>query len=242
MGQHKPMPGMLSPRMTRWCLKLGCYDYDLCYRKGTTNQNADAFSRLPLPSMTVEPYRPGDVLLLHTVEGPVLTAKPLEKMAQQDPVLSAVHRPLRNGSLHKLRGQGFDQYKIRRRELATEGDCVIRGSRVVVPPAALEQALKLVHCGHRDIVRMKACARSYMLWPGIDRDIEQLVRGCSKCQVDRRSLPRAPPPLWTRPTEPWKTIHIDFAGPVDGRTYLLVVDAYTKWLEVRRMTSTTAAG
>ncbi|XP_064472547.1 uncharacterized protein K02A2.6-like [Ornithodoros turicata] len=44
-----------------------------------------------------------------------------------------------------------------------------------------------------------------------------------------------------RPTEPWKTIHIDFAGPVDGRTYLLVVDAYTKWLEVRRMTSTTAA-
>ncbi|XP_064488368.1 uncharacterized protein K02A2.6-like [Ornithodoros turicata] len=218
MGQHKPMPGMLSSRMTRWCLKLGCYDYDFCYRKGTTNQNADAFSRLPLPSMTDEPYRPGDVVLLDTLEGPVLTANTLEKMTQQDPMLSAVHRALRNGSLHKLRGQGFDQYKIRRRELATEGDCAGRG-----------------------IVTMKACARSYMWWPGIDRDIEQLVRGCSKCQVDRRSPPRAPPPLWTRPTEPWKTIHIDFAGPVDGRTYLLVVDAYTKLLEVMRMTSTTAA-
>ncbi|KAK8769379.1 hypothetical protein V5799_014158 [Amblyomma americanum] len=34
---------------------------------------------------------------------------------------------------------------------------------------------------------------------------------------------------------PWQTAHADFAGPVEGRMLLIVVDAYSKWLEVRHM-------
>ena len=39
---------------------------------------------------------------------------------------------------------------------------------------------------------------------------------------------------------PWTRMHEDFAGPMDGRMYLIVVDAHSKWLEVLPMTTATA--
>ena len=34
-------------------------------------------------------------------------------------------------------------------------------------------------------------------------------------------------------------IHVDFAGPFQGATFMVVVDAHSKWLEVIPMSSTT---
>ena len=40
----------------------------------------------------------------------------------------------------------------------------------------------------------------------------------------------------------WERIHIDFAGPMEGMMFLIVVDAFSKWPEVVQMrTSTTTA-
>ena len=36
----------VSTRINRWCMKLQGYDYNIHYRKGVANQNADALSRL----------------------------------------------------------------------------------------------------------------------------------------------------------------------------------------------------
>lgn len=48
LGPQKQIPLTLSPRMTRWCIKMSAYDYDLVYRPASKHQNADALSRLPL--------------------------------------------------------------------------------------------------------------------------------------------------------------------------------------------------
>ena len=45
---------------------------------------------------------------------------------------------------------------------------------------------------------------------------------------------------WEYPAGPWERIHIDFAGPLDGKMYLVVVDAYSKWLDVEMMSSSKA--
>ena len=37
----------------------------------------------------------------------------------------------------------------------------------------------------------------------------------------------------------WEWIHVDFAGPFQGSVFLIVVDAYSKWLEVIPMATTT---
>ena len=90
------------------------------------------------------------------------------------------------------------------------------------------------------MARMKSVARSYLWWPGLDKELEECVQNCVACQAVK-SVP-APAPLhpWVWPDKPWKRVHLDFAGPFMGRMYLIAVDAHSKWPEVIEMTSTTA--
>ena len=41
-------------------------------------------------------------------------------------------------------------------------------------------------------------------------------------------------------TRPWSRLHIDFAGPFLNQIFLVLIDAYSKWIEVFPMTSTTS--
>ena len=43
---------MTSGRIQRSALTLGVYDYSIKFKQGKANANADALSRLPLPSAT----------------------------------------------------------------------------------------------------------------------------------------------------------------------------------------------
>jgi len=51
--------------------------------------------------------------------------------------------------------------------------------------------------------------------------------------------PVAPLHPWLWPPKPWQRLHIDFAGPFHGRTFLIVVDAHSKRPEVVEMKTTT---
>ncbi|XP_015278823.1 PREDICTED: uncharacterized protein K02A2.6-like [Gekko japonicus] len=91
------------------------------------------------------------------------------------------------------------------------------------------------------MVHMKALARGYVWWPGLDADIEEWVRVCEPCQQARPEPPTATPQRWESVGKPWSRLHLDFAGPVQGQMFLVIVDAYTKWLEVAHMRSTTSS-
>ncbi|XP_064475741.1 uncharacterized protein K02A2.6-like [Ornithodoros turicata] len=240
-GNQKPVPQVLSPRMIRWCIKLSAYDYELVYRKGSQHQNADCMSRLPLQAKTDEPHLPGDVLMLEALQTPPFTIEELSELTAKDEVLAAVHKAVKDGTISKLKGEKCQAYVRRASELGTHNGCLTRGTRVVIPNAARKRALDLVHAGHRGIVARKACARSYLWWPGIDDDIQARVEQCARCQQHRRLPPKTVMKEWTRATQPWDTIHLDFAGPLEGVMLLIVVDSYTKWLEVRIVRRATAS-
>ena len=46
---------------------------------------------------------------------------------------------------------------------------------------------------------------------------------------------------WTRPSKPWSRIHVDHAGPLESTMFLIIVDAYSKWMEVHVTSSSTSA-
>ena len=88
---------------------------------------------------------------------------------------------------------------------------------------------------------MKALARSYIWWPGMDHDIERWAKSCSPCtQVNSDPTPVALHP-WVWPCKPWRRLHLDFAGPLFNKSYLVIVDAFSKWPEVWEMGSTSAS-
>ena len=43
------------------------------------------------------------------------------------------------------------------------------------------------------------------------------------------------------PSTPWSGIHVDFAGPVSGHTYLVIADVYSKYPEIVKMKNTTSS-
>ena len=87
---------------------------------------------------------------------------------------------------------------------------------------------------------MKAVARSYMWWPGMDGDLENLAKSCTVCQAVKSAPSAAPLHPWLWPDQPWQRIHIDYAGPFRGKMFLLLIDAHSKWPEIFEMASTTS--
>ena len=111
----------------------------------------------------------------------------------------------------------------------------------MVPPAGRQAVLELLHESHPGVSRMKNLARSYVWWPNIDKDIDMIVKTCYDCQQTRHSPPVAPLHPWEWPQRPWARIHIDYAGPVEGKMLLVIVDAHSKWLDVAVVTSATSS-
>ena len=70
------------------------------------------------------------------------------------------------------------------------------------------------------------------------------MKRCETCQDHRKQPPSAPLHPWEYQDGPWKHVHIDYAGPIDGHMLLIVVDANSKWIETymtRSITSLTIA-
>jgi transposase InsO family protein len=109
---------------------------------------------------------------------------------------------------------------------------------VVIPKRLRGQLLEELHEGHLGVCRMKALARSFVWWPGLDQEIENMVAGCDQCKMTSSLPSAAPRHPWQHLTTHWERVHIDF-GECDKKHFLVVVDAFSKWPEVRYMSSTT---
>lgn len=231
--QHqKQIPFVLSPRMLRWTLMLSAYTYTLEYRRTQDHGNADGLSRLPMPVTRKEAEVPGDVLLLEAVQFPPVNAVDVARETSKDPHLSTVMQWIRHGWPQEYLSEEYHVYKVRSQELSIQQDCIVWGNRVILPKSLRMEVLQLLHGNHPGITAMKAIARSYVWWPKIDEDIDSFVKHCRKCQHNRQSEPQVPTHFWIKPDRPWSRIHIDFAGPVNGACFLVVVDAYSNWAEV----------
>ncbi|XP_055527161.1 uncharacterized protein K02A2.6-like [Wyeomyia smithii] len=85
---------------------------------------------------------------------------------------------------------------------------------------------------------MKSLARSFVYWPNIDDAVEKYVRCCRPCAEAAKSPRQTDLESWPIPSKPWEQVHIDYAGPINGYYYFLVIDAYSKWPEIYRTRST----
>ena len=97
----KSVPQMASARLERWALTVGAYSYSLQYRPGKENANADALSRLPLPSLPPVVPTPEDIILIiSAIEESPVCASDIRWWMAKDPILSKVLCYVTRGWLH----------------------------------------------------------------------------------------------------------------------------------------------
>jgi transposase InsO family protein len=228
---HKPLLGLLGEHkgIQRWAIKLAGYDYVLEFRRTEQHGNCDSLSRLPIKSFFTEEAAV-NAFLLDENPGSAISAREVAQQARTDTTLGRVLRCLRTDD--RIQGDGLVDFRKRQDELSVEQGCITWGTRVVIPSALRRRVLNEIHQGHPGVGRMRALARSYVWWPGLDEDLEAVAKSCQTCALNQPDPPKAAASPWPYPDGPWNRLHLDFAGPIDGRTYLVVMDAYSKWPEV----------
>ena len=172
--------------------------------------------------------------------GPV-SAKDIAKASRYDPTISKAMEFTLSGWPQFNTDPNLAPYFKRRNELSTEQGCLIWGQRVVVPSKFRDIVLEELHDCHPEIVKMKALCRSYVWWPGVDEDIQNTVRKCDSCQVQNSRTFTSPMYPWDWPSNPWRRLHVDCAGPIEGKMVLIIIDAHTRFIEAHIVNSATSA-
>lgn len=111
------------------------------------------------------------------------------------------------------------------------------GDRIVIPKQYQAAVLKELHKGHPGQERMKAIMRSYVYWPGVDREVANFVSACRECAAVAKVPSKTLLSSWPLPSNPWQRIHLDYAGPFEGSYFLVIIDSYSKWPEIIRTSS-----
>ena len=239
LGPKTGIPSLAALRLQRWALITMAYDYDLQTRRSQEHANCDALSRLPggdddlLASESAVNY-------FSYVENLPVTSKEISEETRNDPVLARAYDFTLNGWPKHCDDDALKPYFVRKDQLSVDGGCLLWGLRVVIPPKFRSRLLEELHADHPGVVKMKMNARSYFWYPSLDNDIEVFVSGCSSCQSMRSDSSKVPLIPWNYPGQVFERVHLDFAD-LKGQNYMMLVDSYSKWVEVVEMNTITTS-
>lgn len=230
---YKSLPALSATRMLHYALFLSGFDYTIEYKRTSEHGNADYLSRFPQepPDVHVPDqiyrFQANQIGTLNTI-----THQTIKQETKVDPNLSVILDALETGKC--LKSLGYENT-----EITLQDGCLLKGTRVMIPATLRSNILQELHTGHLGMVKMKALGRSYCYWQNMDRDIEEMVRKCKYCCEKQNNPPKVQSHPWEPTREPWQRVHIDFAGPVNGLFYFIIVDTFSKWVEVIPTKTTT---
>ncbi|XP_050065498.1 uncharacterized protein K02A2.6-like, partial [Aphis gossypii] len=235
---------MSAHRLQCYAIFLSGYTYKIEFIRGIENSNADALSRLPL-SVTGSNDLECDNFFIYMVTTNIKSIGDLDicNEIKKDVILRDVFIKVFTGNWpNKSKDVSIDlkPYYSRRLEFSIEQGCLMWGHRLIIPPKYRKQLLQELHSTHLGTVKMKALARSYIWWPGIDSEIEGITKGCKECLIFSDSPPKSVLHNWPWPEGPAQRLHLDFLGPVKGMMFIVILDAYSKWVFVKRMLNITS--
>lgn len=236
---RKGIPEMTAHRIQRWALILSSYNYHISYIKGKENVVADGLSRLPCRDKVTEM----DYSFLNFVSDnvPCLTEGEVRVGTEKDHILRSIYKYIEYGWPSENITEEERPYYNRKRDLYIDKGCIMWGYRVVIPDCLKIDILRELHISHMGITKMKSLARSYVWWPSLDMDIECMTKSCLECLEEKEMPEKTKMQSWTWPSRPGFRVHADFAGPFKGKNFLVIVDACSKWLDVKIMNDITSS-
>jgi transposase InsO family protein len=249
---HKPLVPLLGkmhldslpPRILRFKLRLMRFSYSIVHVPGKELYTADTLSRAPLLSSGEPEHDYIEQFVATIVSTLPANADRLQeyRTAQLNDVDCA--------QLIHLCRNGWPQRKQQvpvhvqpcwsiRGELTLNEDLLLRGRRIVVPQNLQKETLQKIHQGHQGITKCSLRATSSVWWLGLKQQLDNLIHNCPECSKAMQP-PRQPLICTPLPSYPWERIASDLFE-LDSKTYLLVVDYFSRYVEVQTLSSTTSA-
>ena len=251
---HKPLVSVLGSkevaklpiRVQRFRLRMMAYSYSVVYTPGPKLVLADALSRSPLSSEGV------------CDDGQVTESRFVLALVDALPISASRLERFRCSLIAEETGQllcryiveGWPRYKdlpeevrpyFAEREFLTVIDGIIYfHDRVWVPFLEREHVLKEIHSGHQGETKCIRRATEVVWWPGMTAEIRALVKSCEKCEEFRRKPkePLLPTPF---PERAWWRLAADLLKR-DGKTYLVVVDYFSRFITLHELFESSEAG
>lgn len=250
---HKPLVPLLGakhldslpPRILRFRLRMDWFSYSINHVSGKSLCTADALSRAPTSPPTQEDSTHA-VLAELVMESQIshLPASPetlnrFQKGQHSDSLLTSVKTYCRNGWPDQAPTQrDLRLYWEARGQLTLHGDLLLYDGRVVVPETLRDETLSKLHGGHQGIQRCRTRARSSVWWPGLSQQIGKFVKNCTVCA--KNATPNKEPLMASPlPDYPWQKVGTDLLS-LNGVDYLIVVDYFSRYPEVVKLTTVTS--
>ena len=128
-------------------------------------------------------YLPPEImLLLEELNTTPIAAERIRVWTNSDPLCSCILQFVRIGWPDSVQGVQLKPFANRKDELSVQDGCILWGNWVVIPKAGGENLLRELHEAHPAETRLKRLVRMFVWWPGLDHDIERIVKGCHECQ------------------------------------------------------------
>ena len=123
-------------------------------------------------------------------------------------------------------------------EISIVNRLLMRKSRIIIPTSLQKQVLDQIHTGHQGLNKCRERARQSVWWPGLSKQLQELIANCHTCckASKQRTEPMISSPF---PDLPWQKLGMDLFE-FNKITYLLIVDYYSRYIEVAKLNHSTA--
>ena len=250
---HSPLVSLLQQknidelpiRIQRFRLRLLRFSYTVTYIKGKSQLTADALSRAPLKYLNSVDFKLNEIISDYEIGS--IEAMPVSKQKfklicqkqKEDDILSKIRSYVSSEWPDKSKISVFLRpFNSVKSNLSIVNDILVLGSRIVIPQSLRTDILDHIHEGHQGIVKCLERARSSVWWPNIISEVKDKVASCYVCA--RFQTNRAEPLIPGQfPERPWEKIGVDLFY-FDNKNYLVVVDYFSRFIEMCLLTSTTS--
>ena len=250
---HKPLVPLFSKklldelplRVQRFRMRLMRFSFTISHVPGKNLSTADTLSQAPVLEPTDKDNRfreETDAYIQIAILNIPATEQRLQEIRShqdKDEACKLVNTYCRKGWPSKADlpdyARGF--YPVAS-ELTVQDGLLMRGSRLVIPSTLRKEILTKLHSSHQGISKRRERARQSVWWPGLATELEEMVKKCPECIKNQppRVEPLMPSSL---PSLPWQKVASDLFE-WKKTNFLLVVDYYSRWIEIARLEQTTA--
>ncbi|CAH2097604.1 unnamed protein product [Euphydryas editha] len=243
-SDHKPLETIFKKniqsapvRLQRIMFHLAPYSPKVIFKKGTEIPLADFLSR-DCDASNLQYEQEENLKIAIILPMSINAIDELINATKEDPDLQLLIKTIMQGFPDTVKDlpPELQHYFNFKEELSYYKGIIYKGDKIVVPKSQIPKMLKSIHQGHLGIQSCLRRARQFLYWKGQYNDITKLIKSCSICEQTQRDNTKDTVLVKRIPKLPWQIVASDLFE-LKGKTYLVIYDSYSGYLDFQELKS-----